>query len=234
MLLRIIAGSHGLFGRTLQVRLERGLLRRCAPRRDDAAMRQRILLVRHCQSQANAEGRAESRGDSSLSQEGQAQAELVAAFVAALELDDARLIASSQARAIATAQAIGALCGWRHSEDHRIREGDLGWMEDLSYADVAAHMAERGLRELDAEAHGGESLGEVGERVWAALADARAAHGGPLVMVSHGYAIQALLRRLDPDVAVPRFIGNGDAVEIWLDGDALAGPPRHHPLSAAP
>jgi len=192
----------------------------------------RVLLVRHCQSQANAEGRIEGKGDSPLSAEGRAQAESVAAFIAARGLDDVRLVASSQARAIATARAIGAACGWEHIEDHRIREGELGWMEDLPYTEVGKHMAERGVKELDANLHGGESLAVVGERFWEALSHALDDHAGPLVLVSHGYAIQALLRRLDPNVAVPRFIGNGDVVEIWLEGGALVGPPIHTPLKA--
>jgi broad specificity phosphatase PhoE len=192
--------------------------------------RRQILLVRHCESQANAEGRIEGRGDSSLSEEGLRQAQEVAARIAARGFADARLVASSQARAIATAAAIGAACGWTGSHDHRIREGDLGWMEDLSYAEVGRHMAERKVRELDAELHGGESLEVVADRVSEALAEALAGGDSVLVLVSHGYAIQALLRRLDPDVAIPRFIGNGDVVELWLDDGALAGPPAHFPL----
>jgi broad specificity phosphatase PhoE len=196
-------------------------------------MRRRILLVRHCQSQANAEGRIEGKGDSPLSEAGLEQARALAAFIAAFELGEARLIASSQARAIATSLAIAEACGWAASQDHRIREGELGWMEDLPYTEVGRHMAERQLRELDADLHGGESLEVVGARVWEALSEALEAHEGVLVLVSHGYSIQALLRRLDPDVALPRFIGNGDVVELWLEDGALADAPTHHPLQGA-
>jgi probable phosphoglycerate mutase len=195
-------------------------------------MRRRILLVRHCQSQANAEGRIEGKGDSPLSESGRRQAEAVAAFIVDQALGEAVLIASPQARAVATAGAIATACGWMASHDHRIREGELGWMEDLSYADVARHMAERRVEKLDADLHGGESLAVVAERVWEALSEAMEAGEGVLVLVSHGYAIQALLRRLDPDVAVPRFIGNGDVVEIWIEDGALAEPPKHFPLNA--
>ncbi|HLY54607.1 MAG TPA: histidine phosphatase family protein [Stellaceae bacterium] len=194
-----------------------------------------ILLVRHCQSQANADGRIEGRGDSPLSEEGLRQADEVAARIASRSLGAARLVASSQARAIATAAAIGAACGWTtYAHDHRIREGDLGWMEDLSYTEVGRLMAERKVRELDADLHGGESLQVVADRVWEALGEALAAHDGVIVLVSHGYTIQALLRRLDPDVAIPRFIGNGDVVELWLEDGALASPPTHVPLKPPP
>lgn len=195
-------------------------------------MARRVLLVRHCQSQANAEGRIEGRGDSPLSEAGERQAEAVAAFIAALALGEVTLIASSQARAIATAGAIGAACGWSHVSDHRIREGELGWMEDLSYTEVGRHMREKQATELDAHLHGGESLETVAERFSEALAEAMAASDGTLVLVSHGYAIQALLRRLAPEAELPRFIGNGDVVELWLEADALAEPPKHYPLSA--
>jgi broad specificity phosphatase PhoE len=190
----------------------------------------RVLLVRHCQSQANAEGRIEGKGDSPLSEDGQEQARAVAAFIAEQALGEGRLIASSQARAIATAAEIAAACGWTHVQDHRIREGELGWMEDLSYAEVGRHMAERQVEELNAHVHGGESLEVVGARAWEALSEALEAHSGDLVLVSHGYTIQALLRRLDPQIGIPRFIGNGDVVEMWLDAGALAQAPRHHPL----
>jgi broad specificity phosphatase PhoE len=193
-------------------------------------MPRRIFLVRHCQSLANAEGRIEGKGDSALSPQGHAQARAVAAFIAAQGLDQVTLVASNQSRAMATAAAIAEACGWTASHDHRIREGELGWMEDLPYTEVARHMAERQATVLDAHIHGGESLETVGNRVWEALSEAVAAADGAVVLVSHGYTIQALLRRIDPDVAVPRFINNGDVVEFWLDGEAFAEPPKHWPL----
>lgn len=197
-------------------------------------MPRRVLLVRHCQSQANADGRIEGSGDSPLSEEGRRQAEAVAAFIAAQGLGEATLIASSQARAIATAGAIGAACGLTAVSDHRIREGQLGWMEDLSYIEVGRHMREQQATELDADLHGGESLESVGARVWEALDEAVASGDGVLVLVSHGYAIQALLRRLEPQLSIPRFIGNGDVVELWLEAGALAEPLKHYPLNGAP
>jgi probable phosphoglycerate mutase len=127
-------------------------------------MPRRILLVRHCQSQANADGRLEGKGDSPLSETGREQAKRVAAFVASQDIGRATLIVSPLSRARSTADEIADLCGWTPSHDHRIREGELGWMEDMSYADVGKHMAERQLRVLDSEVHGGESLDAVAER----------------------------------------------------------------------
>jgi probable phosphoglycerate mutase len=197
-------------------------------------MPRRVLLVRHCQSEANAKGLIEGRGDSPLSEEGLRQAERVAAFVAAQGLSGARLIASSQASAIATAAAISAACGWPVSaHDHRIREGELGWLEERTYEEVRLLMIERRAAHLDDAGHGGEGEAAVAERFWEALDEAVRAHDGALVLVSHGYAIQALLRRLDPASTIPRLLGNGDVVELWLDAGALSEPPMHYPLQGA-
>jgi probable phosphoglycerate mutase len=194
-------------------------------------MPRRILLVRHCQSQANADGRLEGKGDSPLSEVGRQQAMRLAAFMAAQEIGPATLIASPLSRASATAEAIGAACGWTPSHDHRIREGELGWMEDMSYADVGRHMLERQLSVLDADTHGGESLDTVAERCWDALDETLAATEGPLVAVMHGYAIQALVERRFGHAFGLRRIGNGDVLEIWVDGDDATGPPTHYPLA---
>ena len=53
------------------------------------SMPRRILLVRHCQSQANADGRIEGKGDSPLSEAGREQARRVGAFVAAQNIGPA-------------------------------------------------------------------------------------------------------------------------------------------------
>jgi broad specificity phosphatase PhoE len=195
------------------------------------SMPRRILLVRHCQSQANADGRLEGKGDSPLSEAGREQAMRLAAYMATQAIGPATLIASPLSRARATAEAIGAACGWALSHDPRIREGELGWMEDMSYADVGRHMVERRLSVLDADTHGGESLEIVAARCWEALDEALAATDGPLIAVMHGYAIQALVeRRFGHEFGLHR-IGNGDIIEVWLEGDEATGPPGHYPLA---
>lgn len=193
-------------------------------------MPRRIFLVRHCQSQANAEGRVEGKGDSPLSEAGRAQAQRLAAFVAAQNIGAAALIASPLSRARATADAIAALCGWTPSHDHRIREAELGWMEDMSYADLRTHMIENKLTSIDHDTHGGESFAAIAQRFSEALNDALAATENPLVLVSHGFAIHAIVQhRFGHELSIAR-IGNGDVFELWLDGEIVTAPPTRYPL----
>lgn len=194
-------------------------------------MRRRILLVRHCQSQANAAGRLEGKGDSPLSEAGREQARRVAAFIVAQGIGLATLIASPQSRARATADEIAALCGWTLSHDHRIREGEFGWMEDMSYADVGKHMAENQLTALDASVHGGESREAIAERFWEALSEVLAATEGPLIAVTHGYAIHALVEQRFGHALGLAAIANGDVIEVFMEGGAVTGPPTRYPLS---
>lgn len=194
-------------------------------------MPRQLLLVRHCQSQANADGRIEGKGDSPLSDFGREQARRVAAFVASRNIGAATVIASPLSRARETAAEIAAHCGWTPSHDPRIRECELGWMEDMSYTGVRDHMIEHKLTVLDHLVHGGESLDAVADRFWQALSELLAVTEGPLVAVSHGFAIHALVeRRFGHELGLAQ-IANGDVFEFWMEGEALTGPPTRHPLS---
>jgi broad specificity phosphatase PhoE len=193
-------------------------------------MPRRILLVRHCQSQANADGRLEGKGDSPLSDAGREQARRVAAFVASQDIGPATLIASPLSRARATAHEIAALCGWSASHDTRIRECELGWMENMSYADVRQHMLENQLTALDSTVHGGESLDTIAARCWEALREVLAVTEGPLIVVSHGFTIHALVERQFGQELGMAQIANGDVIEVWMEDDVVIGPPTRYPL----
>src|SRR4029077_15604303 len=103
-------------------------------------------------------------------------------------------------------------------------------MEDLPYTEVGKHMAERQLRVLDAEVHGGETPDAIAGRVWEALSEALAATEGPLIAVTHGYAIHALVERRFGHPLGLGQIANGDVIEVWIEGDAATGPPTRYPL----
>jgi broad specificity phosphatase PhoE len=186
----------------------------------------RIFLIRHCQSEANRDERAETRGDSALTTLGLEQARRRALALADHQLAAVTVVASPLQRAAFTAQAIADHHGWDIQHDARLVEGDLGRLEGASYAEIMALVRE-GERWVGADAHGGESLETVGERMLEAITAALAASNGPVIVVSHGYAISALLERLGHP-GIP--LANGDMLELHLDATVTVQRIEHHPL----
>jgi uncharacterized phosphatase len=178
----------------------------------------RVFLVRHCESEANREALAEARGDSALTERGVEQAARRAAALGGFELTEVRVFASPLIRAQATARAIAEHHGWGDvSHDERLIETDLGRLEGATYREVIASLAP-GQRTLQPELHGGEADGVVAARMLAAIADALAAAPGPVVLVSHGFAIGALLRELGQEGG--GLLSNGDMVDLDLEDGA--------------
>ena len=103
-------------------------------------------------------------------------------------------------------------------------------MEDMSYADVRQHVVEHQLSVLDSTVHGGESQDTIATRCWEALSEVLALTLGPPIAVSHGYAIHALVRHRFGHALGVAQIGNGDVIDVWVDGDAVTGPPMRYPL----
>lgn len=149
-----------------------------------------ILWLRHGQTALNA-ARVVQPADTPLSPLGRAQAAAVAPRIAALR--PAALLASDLARARQTAEVIAAATGLPLHTDTLLRERDFGAWRGRPLAELPA----------DATAHpaappGGESLADFlarAARAWAAVAAWRQRLDGPLVVVSHGLLIQAVLRR---------------------------------------
>ncbi len=187
----------------------------------------RVFLIRHCQSEANRDLKIETRGDSELTPLGREQARQRAHALADHELAEVTVVASPQVRAAQTARAIAEHHGWSVSHDHRLVEGDLGELEGLAYHELIP-LVPKGKTWLDAEDHGGEAEDIVADRMLEALADALEAASGPVVIVSHGYAIASLLKRLGHAVRQP---ANGDMYELDIDETAAVQRFAHHPLT---
>jgi broad specificity phosphatase PhoE len=187
----------------------------------------RVFLIRHCQSEANRDARAEARGDSPLTPLGVDQARRRAKALADHDLATAAVVASPQLRAAHTAGEIARHHGWTLSHDQRLQEGDLGRLEGLSYQEVMEQVPP-GAIWVSADVHGGESMETVGGRMLEALAEALDSSPGTLVVVSHGYAISALLHSLGHDAG---FLANGDMLELHLDEAAAVQRLERHPLT---
>jgi len=157
-----------------------------------AATRATLLLWRHGVTAWNADHRFQGcNADIPLSDEGLAQAAAAAPGVAALH--PAAIACSPLLRARQTCAAVEPLCGLTPLRDDRLREIDVGeWCgrtaEEVLAADpayAAAHAQHHDYR----MGVTGETRGELGERVGAALADC-ARDGATVLVVSHGWALQ--------------------------------------------
>lgn len=149
-----------------------------------------IFWLRHGETALNA-ARIMQPADTPLSPRGQAQAAAVAPRIAALR--PAALLASDLPRARQTAEAVAAATGLPLQLDPLLRERNFGALrgrawQTLGFDPVAMTEAPEG----------GESMAEFHARCDAAFALAlrhRQALDGPLVVVSHGLLIHAVIER---------------------------------------
>jgi broad specificity phosphatase PhoE len=167
----------------------------------------RLLLVRHGLTDWNREGRFQGHLDPPLSQEGLAQAVLLADRLAASARDrPMRLVSSSQSRALETTQAIRAALddvngadptGEIESEPGLIELGQGDWEgkthNELERTDAARYAAWReagGNRQPP----GGEpiepALARVTRAVGAAVASSERSGAWPLCLVAHGGSLR--------------------------------------------
>ncbi len=158
-----------------------------------------LWLVRHGQTDWNLERRYQGQIDIPLNETGREQARRAAAQLRGRTFD--ALYASDLARARETAEIIAREVGLPIRPDKRLREISYGDWEGLTVDEVAANggYRDREVSRLldDWRAPGGESLGEVADRVWAAVQDIFQAHPGQQVLVvAHGSCLAALLCRV--------------------------------------
>jgi glucosyl-3-phosphoglycerate phosphatase len=146
----------------------------------------RIFLVRHGESEWNAEGRLQGQADPALSALGREQARAVAAVVAALP---ATQVVSSD---LSRAQETAALAGHPGAAtDARWRERSLGEWETHLEEDVATPDDMRRFRAGDLVPAGGEAWPDFQARV-AGAAEELAAAGGDWLVFTHGGCVRAL------------------------------------------
>lgn len=199
-------------------------------------MNQRLILVRHGQSQANVDGVLESLGDSPLTETGHAQARALAAHLAQLDLAGVTVVASPLRRAAHTADQIAAALSTDLAYDHRLREGEVAGFEGVSFAEIEKKVSEAGKSYLDHELHGGEAPKEIAARVKEALAEVRASGAETIIFVMHGYSLRMLAWSLYEGREDGKFgetVANCDAFEILLGPDGPIGPLKRLAPAAA-
>lgn len=96
----------------------------------------RLVLLRHGQTDYNAEGRMQGHLDSMLTERGRQQAATAAPVVAAMGAH--RMVSSDLTRAVDTAELVGAVGGLPVKFDPRLRETHLGRWQGRTVDEVEA------------------------------------------------------------------------------------------------
>jgi broad specificity phosphatase PhoE len=165
----------------------------------------RLILIRHGESVANAEGRFTRGPHEPLSRRGR-QESLERARRLQKRFDPVALYASPFVRALETAQLIGGVLGLAPLVVDALREQDFGELRGQPYETLRM---ERRTDRWRFRPPGGETLEEVFGRVGPALDEIATRHlGAEIVIVSHGGVMAAVqrwaceLRGADPVIAV--------------------------------
>jgi probable phosphoglycerate mutase len=183
----------------------------------------RLLLVRHGQSEWNAERRWQGRADPPLSDLGRHQA-ASASVEGAVDLTVDVVVTSSLARAHETARLLAVGIGVEVAEVHDdLQEREAGEWTGLTRTEIAERYP--GAPENGARPPGYEPDDDVWSRSAGRLGDLAARHPGRTVLVvTHGGVMSVLAARIDPArvghiVPVPNLGGFGVTV-----GDGRFGP----------
>lgn len=147
-----------------------------------------VLLIRHGQSQGNAEGRFGGHTDTPLSPRGRAEARRTAQALASEPFD--AIACSDLARAIETATPLANLVGLELQTAEAFRERSVGVMEGLTFEEAAAQHPEQYAallrRDFEHVLLGGESYRQTLDRASKKLDELVDQHkGGRIAIYTH-------------------------------------------------
>jgi broad specificity phosphatase PhoE len=172
-----------------------------------------LLIVRHGESVANAEGRMQGQRDYPLSAAGERQAALLGRFLKNAGFEFHAAYTSPLTRAAATARALTTALGLPDAElMPELSEIHAGGLQGLTHAEIAEQFPSfmrRGLTELgDFSEYGGESYNDVQTRVRSLVARWHERHltdKHRVLAVAHGGTNFHLVKALICD-PVPRVM----------------------------
>ena len=188
----------------------------------------RLILLRHGQTEYNADNRMQGQLDTELSELGRSQAR--AAATALVGRRPISIVSSDLRRAYDTAVEVGDNAGLPVQIDERLRETHLGDWQGLTHLDVDARApGTRATWRGDATwaPPGGESRIDVARRSKPVVAELVEKHEDwaekPVVLVAHGGLIAALTAAL-LDLPVDRWpvlggLGNTSWVQLSAYGN---------------
>lgn len=156
----------------------------------------RLILVRHGETEWNRVGRYQGFARTSLNERGRWQARQAADRLADWEVG--AIYASDLPRAIETAEPIAARLDLPLESLEALREIDVGEWQGLTVAEIQTRYPENwaawAAAPIETRRLGGESLGEMAERVWQAVERWQIDHADEtIVVVTHGGPIKALV-----------------------------------------
>jgi broad specificity phosphatase PhoE len=161
-----------------------------------------LLLVRHGVTDWNREGRFQGHLDPPLSDDGHAEASLLGVRLARdPRLRPERILSSSLARAMQTADVIGKRVGVPVEADARLIEIGQGEWEGRTHSELATSDPHRYAAWRDdagvRQPPGGEAIEAATARIGAVLDELRPGRGAwPVCIVSHGGSLRILAREL--------------------------------------
>ena len=152
-----------------------------------------IYIVRHGETQWNAQGRIQGRRDIELNDNGRRQAEKAGQELSGRSFSI--MITSPLSRAKETGAILAKFAEVKEvREDERIIERDFGELDGAYFNEDVRH------RLYQEKVQGAESLEDVGSRMLEAVKEYASEYEGDLLIVSHGSAITQLLKRIDPSL----------------------------------
>jgi broad specificity phosphatase PhoE len=158
-----------------------------------------VVIIRHGQSQGNAEGRFGGHTDTPLSPRGRRQAEATARALASEKFD--AIYSSDLPRAIETATPLARLTGAPLETTEALRERSVGVMEGLTFEEAAEQHPEQYQallrRDFEHVLLGGESYRQTLDRASRQLDEAIEKHkGGRIALFAHTGTICILILHL--------------------------------------
>jgi probable phosphoglycerate mutase len=172
-----------------------------------------VVIIRHGQSQGNAEGRFGGHTDTPLSPRGRRQAEATARALASEKF--AAIYSSDLPRAIATATPLARLTGASLETTEALRERSVGVMEGLTFEEAAEQHPEQYQallrRDFEHVLLGGESYRQTLDRASRQLDEAIEQHkGGRIALFAHTGTICILILHLMGALDAP------DLKPVWI------------------
>lgn len=169
--------------------------------------RKRIYLIRHGQTEWNAQGRWQGITQIPLNETGIQQAHTLAQYFNTQAIPLTAIYSSDLIRASETARIVADAFNLTVHEDERLRELHLGVFQGLTFAEITAQYPEE-VEKMNGHymsyaAPEGEPRQLMQDRAYAAFTDiVRNAPGQEIAIFTHGGTIRVLLIRLFDESAV--------------------------------